>query len=195
MVFVILMGLFGFFLFLASIPIDLKFQFDSFQSPRFRCRIGWFFSLIELNLPAERRFPGKKKKRRKTERKSIGGFSFFRLLSRPLLIRSMDFTWKIRRTIHWTRLRGDIKAGLGEPADTGILFGYFSAVLPLFDGSDERRLRWEPDFGDEPLLEGTSEGVARLRPIEIIPVVLAFIFSKPVLQAMRRGLRQWRKWK
>jgi hypothetical protein len=52
-------------------------------------------------------------------------------------------------------------------------------------------MQWEPDFGQEPVLEGTSEGLVRLRPIEMAPAVIGFVFSKPVLKTMMRGMQLW----
>ncbi|MEJ2111239.1 MAG: DUF2953 domain-containing protein, partial [Acidobacteriota bacterium] len=112
-------------------------------------------------------------------------------LSRPLLLRFLDFTRKTCRTVHLKQLHADIRAGLGEPADTGILFGAFSALFPFLGLSDVIKMQWEPDFGQEPVLEGTSEGLVRLRPIEMAPAVIGFVFSKPVLKTMMRGMQLW----
>lgn len=190
-VFAILAGLFGLFLFLIAVPIELKFQFDSLNSPRFRMRIGWLFSLVELDLPHRKQSSKQSRKRVKPKRKRTGYRVFLKLLSRPLLLRFLDFIRKTCRAVHLKQLRADIRAGLGEPADTGILFGAVSALFPFRGMTEVVRMQWEPDFGQEPVIEGTSEGTIRLRPIEMAPAVIGFVFSKPVLKTMIRGMRLW----
>jgi hypothetical protein len=189
----LLAGLLGLFLLLAWVPIDLEFRFDSLGSPRFRWRIGWFFSLVGLDFPTGKRPGGKAKRhvKKKKRGRSIGKASFLRLLSKPLLFRFLGLIGKLRHAIHFRRLRADIRAGLGEPADTGMLFGAFSALIPFIAAPDAVRVRWEPDYGDEPVLEGTSEGLVRLRPIEVVAAVVRFFFSRPVLQTVKRGWQLW----
>ena len=189
----ILIGLFGLFLCLVSIPVDLKLKFDSVESPRFRWRIGWLFNLIELDFPPGKRLPEKRKKRVKRGKKHRRAHQFLRFCSRPLLLQVLDLIREIHRAAHLKQLHADIRAGLGEPADTGVLFGAVSVMFPFWGMPNTIRMRWEPDFGEEPTLEGTLEGQLRLRPIGLMPAVVSFVFSKPVLLTIRRELRLWNR--
>ena len=193
-VFITLAGLSFLCFCLASIPIDFEFRFDSCRHPRFQCRIGWLFSLVKVDLPSGKRpeAPGKKRVKRKEKWKRFGKVSFLKLLSKALFLRCLRLAKQVLRAFHFKQFRVDIKAGLGEPADTGMLYGLLSAGAAFIELSDARRVRWTPDFGNEPVLEGTSDGVIRFRPIVALPAFAGFFFSRPVLRALRQGIGIWK---
>jgi hypothetical protein len=182
----VLAGFAGLLLFMLSIPVDFQCRFASRQEPPLRCRIDWFFSLIKLKLPsamAKKKPPAKKEKK-------IPRVHLVRFINRPLIYRFFGLVKGVFRSFSFRRLHVDINAGLGEPADTGLLFGAFSAVLPFITTSNEKSLRWTPDFSDEAVLKGDAAVIVRFRPIRIVPALLAFVFSKPFLQTVWKGLRQ-----
>lgn len=192
---IVLAGLLGLFVCLFSVPINLRFSFDSTVSPRFHLQIGWLFNAVRFGLPAEGKSRKKREKRIKKKRKPVEMRAFLELISRPLIFRFFDLARKIRRAVHLNHLHADIRAGLGDPADTGILFGAVSSISPFCRMPGGIRMHWEPDFGEEPVLEGASEGMVRLRPIALAPAVFGFLFSKPVRQGLRRGFRLWNRMK
>lgn len=194
-VFIVLAGLFGLFVCLFSVPINLSFRFDSDDSPPFHMQIGWLFIAIQLGLPAKRKSLKKREPRKKKKKKPAVARAFLELLSGPLILRFLDLIRKICRAIHLRYLRADLRAGLGEPADTGMLFGAFHSLFPFRRMLDRVHMQWEPDFGDEPVLEGAGEGMVRLRPIALMPAVLGFFVSKQVRQVFWRGFKIWNRMK
>lgn len=180
----------GLFALLAAMPVDLDFQYDSLRKPRFRCRVKWLFCFVNIRLPAKKRRRVKRKKDKKKEK--FRKVSLYRILSKALFSQCLDLVKKIWQSIHCIRFKAEIKAGLGEPADTGELFGAYSAAIPFSGMSDDLQVLWTPDFGQEPVLEGKSEGLIRCRPITVITAAAGFAFSRPVLKAVKRGFSQWR---
>ena len=95
------------------------------------------------------------------------------------------------RSFHFRQIDACIKMGLGEPADTGVMFGMIHAALPIFAVHCQKQARLIPDFGDEALLKGRFSGIIKLWPIEILSRTVRFVFSKPVLQLAWRAIKQW----
>ena len=191
---IFLLGAILFFLCLVAIPVDFGYRFDSGQKPCFRCHVGWFFSLVTVSLPSrERNSVARKKRIKKKDKGKREGYSpFLNLLSRPLFLQCSHLIKKVLRSIHFKKFRAEITAGLGDPADTGLLYGAFSMIVPVFGSTREIRQFWIPDFGNEPVLKGTSDGLIRFHPIEVLPAFLSFFFSKPVRRALKKGVGIWK---
>jgi hypothetical protein len=194
----VLAGLIGLFVLLISIPFDFKFRFDSSQSPPFGFRFSWFFGLVNIDVSDTRRKPPRKQtkprkiKNRKIKRKKgPSRIRILRLITKPLIWRALFFIRDVFRSFHFRQIDACIKMGLGEPADTGVMFGLIHAALPVFAVSCQKQIRLIPDFGDEALLKGSSRGIIRLWPVEILSRTVRFVFSKPVLQLAWRAIKQW----
>ncbi len=195
----ILAILFGLLLLLLSIPVDFIFQFDSRQSPALHFQIGWLFSLARFKIgkkkkkKPKRKKPDKKKAKKRGRKKGGSKFRFLGLITEALLRRVLRLVMDIFRAIHFRKVGADLRAGLGEPADTGMIFGLASPAFLLLPNSIQSQIRLSPDFGDEAVFAGDAFGSIRLWPIEIIFIVLKFIFSRPVLRTIKNFIVL--KWK
>ncbi|MEJ2636702.1 MAG: DUF2953 domain-containing protein [Calditrichia bacterium] len=196
----ILAILFGLLLLLLSIPVDFIFQFDSRQSPALHFQIGWLFSLARFKIgkkkkiKPKRKNPDKKKAKKRGRKKGASKFRFLGLITEALLRRVFRLLLDIFRAIHFRKVGADIRAGLGEPADTGMIFGLTSPVFLLLPNSVQSQIRLSPDFGDEAVFAGDASGSIRLWPIEIIFIALKFIFSRPVLRTIKNFIiLKWKK--
>lgn len=189
----VLAGLFGLFVLLISIPFDFKFRFDSSQSPPFGFRFSWFFGLVNIDVSDTRKKPPRKQTKpgKIKKKKGPSGIRILRLITKPLIWKALFFMREVFRSLHFRQIDACIKMGLGEPADTGVMFGLIHATLPVFAGPCQKQIRLIPDFGDEALLKGSSSGIIRLWPIEILSRTVKFVFSKPVLQLAWRAIKQW----
>ena len=184
--------LFVLFILLISIPVDFRFRFDSSQCPSFGLQIGWLFSLVKIQISDKAKKPLRLKKPRKKKAKNgVSKIQFSKLVTRSLMLRLLRLAKDIFNCFRFKLIDVDIRAGMGVPSDTGMIFGYISAVFPIFTASVQGRIRITPDFSDEPVLEGSSAGIVRLWPLEIIFVILTFVFSRPVLQTIRSAILQW----
>ena len=76
----------------------------------------------------------------------------------------------------------DFTLGLGNPADTGLLFAVIGPATALFGESRFHKLIFRPSFSDDTVLEGYSHGTVRLRPIRLIPPVVKFAFSAATIR-------------
>jgi hypothetical protein len=77
-----------------------------------------------------------------------------------------------------------MKLGLGDPADTGILFGVITPLF-IFTGSSQTiKINIQPDFERENL-EGHAGGALRVYPVRFIKPVILFVFSMTTLKALK----------
>lgn len=188
----VLASLLGVFVLLISIPIDCKFQFDSSRSPSFNFQIGWLFSLVKIDTGHKGKKSTKRPKRPRKKKKGLSKIQFAKLITKPLVLRFLRLAKDVFHSLHFKQINADIRTGLGEPADTGMLFGSIFAAFPFLAASHQEQIQISPDFGDEPVFEGSSIGIVRFWPIEIFLMILIFIFSKPVLRLIRSVILQWR---
>jgi len=180
----ILASLFSLFILLISVPVDFTFHFNSSGSPSFRFQIRWLFSLVKVDIGDR----GKKKPqrtKRPMKKKVSSKPQFAKFVTRPLILRFLQFASDLFHAFHFKQIDADLRAGLGEPAGTGMLWGSISAALPFLATSYREQIRIVPDFGYEPVLEGSSTVILRFSPIKIVSMILTFVFSKPVMKSIK----------
>jgi hypothetical protein len=95
----------------------------------------------------------------------------------------------LKALIRHTRVRllaCDLVLGTGNPADTGLIFGIFSAVRPILMISDRVSLSLQPVF-DRKVLEGTCRLDLRLEyPLIMFALALRLVLSSGALEKMKR---------
>lgn len=179
-----------FLLFLVSVPVDFILQFHSSRRPPLYFLIGWLFGLFKFNIRKKKK---KSPEQKKPKGKSQSKIRYIGVLAKQLPFRILRLANDIFHSLHFKTIEIDLKAGLGEPADTGIAWGMVSPLLTLIPNSCPQKIRLIPDFSDEPVLEGDACVYIRLWPIEIILTVLKFVFSRPVLRTLKKIiLLKWR---
>ena len=86
------------------------------------------------------------------------------------------------------------RLGLGNPADTGLLFALIGSTTPFLHFPPQYQIRVQPSFSDETAFEGYLHGVLRLRPIKLIRPLLRFVFSLAVLRVAKiLVLSKWKR--
>jgi len=92
----------------------------------------------------------------------------------------------IYRSIHIETLQGDITLGLESPADTGVVYGYCTAVRYALWPAEEIEFVVTPVF-DREVFEGTLTLRMRLyRPLLILIAVARALLKKPVREQLRQ---------
>ena len=180
-----------------SVPVDLTFDFRAGGDGKAVLRVEWLFGLVGKGL-LPRRKPEKLKKVKKPKkgkRRDLRSFLSYMALVRtrgvvPAVIRL------VRRIVGSFRIRqlnADLRLGLDDPADTGILYGVLwpAFALPVTFGF--ATLRMEPVF-DSPTFEATLQGKVRVFPAEMVANVLRFVFSLAGLRMIKAmAVLQWKK--
>ena len=87
-----------------------------------------------------------------------------------------------------------IKLGLGDPADTALVFALIGSTIPFLSLPSQYQVRVQPSFSDEPVFDGYLHGVLRLRPIGLAWPLLRFVFSLAVLRVVKIVvLSKWKR--
>ena len=93
-----------------------------------------------------------------------------------------NFPSVLTRSVKLKRMRLRFRFGLGDPAQTGILYGLLQPVIASITSiADRREVEVEPVFNEE-TLEGSLELDLRIWLFKIVVPALKLILSKPIRQ-------------
>lgn len=179
-----------------AVPLRVKVDAEYRDGLTTRWRLGWLWWLVDLRPRRAARdgeedarvvspASGPTRRSRRTARMSVAVLRTPGLLQR---IGRLMADLSRRATIERVQLH--VAFGLGNPADTGVVYGL---VSPLVIGARIHGLDVEcqPLFGST-ALQGTGGATLRLRPLMLVATVAAFAFSPTVIRAIRAA-RQFRR--
>lgn len=79
------------------------------------------------------------------------------------------------------KLKGFIRFGMEDPADTGEILGVAAMFLPLYDGF----FTVYPDFG-QACFEGSLQGEGKIRPIGLVKLIVKVILNKNLIKVTKK---------
>jgi hypothetical protein len=172
---------------------------DMYGRPKFRMRLVWLFGLVSKEIRRGRKKPEEpervteKKQKRRAGR--IGARTIFQILRTKGLLR--QFTRLLKEIFGRIKIRdvaADFTVGLGDPADTGLLFAIIGPITFFLTPSFAQRIRVQPSFEDETVFQGYLGGTMRLQPIQLVPPFLRFTFSLATMRAVKTlVLTKWKR--
>ncbi|MFP3974956.1 MAG: DUF2953 domain-containing protein [Chloroflexota bacterium] len=179
------------------VPVDSTFRVDVYGKPKFSVRIEWLFGLVGREITDhEKKGKGKREEaqrgpRLKGKAHNVRmGMDILRTRGFPGHVQGL-----IKDLIHRIEIRNlsmDFRIGLGDPADTGLLFAVINPTL-LFLRPSSASINLQPAFENDFLIEGYSYGRVRLCPIHFVLPSLRFIFSLTTARVVIKMVRA--KWK
>ena len=173
------------------IPIKLLFSFDSEEEPSFRFRPSWFFGIIG------REGSGQCRKSAGERRGASTGFSagvLWKIIQREKVLEGfLRFIRDVYRVCRFKDIDADMRFGLGDPADTALLFAAVGLPAKFICSSLPYRVNIEPAFSEEALIAGHFYLVLRLRPVQITVPFLRLCLSMGIPNLM--GIMTQFKWK
>jgi len=180
------------------VPLDAAFNVDSSGRPRFRVRLEWLFGLISKEIGREEKKPEEKKvvtREKPKKKRGIGFRTILRILRTRGLPRQMKgLVGGVLGQIKIRELAVNLKLGLDNPADTGLLFALIGSTTSLITLPSRYQIRVQPSFYDEAVFEGYLHGVLRLWPIKLVRPLMRFVFSPAVLRVVRiLVLSRWKR--
>ena len=192
-----LAGLAGLIILLLCIPLDMTLHVDAYGKPKFSFKLTWLFGLISKDIKKREKKPEEKEKevggKPKRRRRKIGAKTIFDILrTRGLLVQFKRLLTSIIVCFKIRELITDLRVGLDNPADTGILFAIIGPPIFFLNSYLTHIIRVQPAF-DRAVFEGYSYGVVRLQPIQLVPPLLRFAFSLAILRVARTVILS--KWK
>lgn len=163
-----------------ALPVTLGLRLQSAPRPRTRVFVGLLGGVAPKLVAHDSWAEPKKKKQRKAERarqkKRKGRREKAPSVPRwlPRMIRAAPrLLIGLVRPIRLTRLSLDADIGLGDPADTGQLYGAIEALLRPLPLPSLATVAIRPDFTG-PRAEGTLDAEIRFVPVAFVPPLVAF---------------------
>ncbi|WP_028671916.1 DUF2953 domain-containing protein [Saccharospirillum impatiens] len=174
---------------LLAVPLEWTF---TVQLDREQCEadshIRWLFGLVRVRITgkpesdAKTRAKARKSDKQRAKRRRgspLAAFSVEGFASRLL-----GLVKRLLAAIHIHNLNLNARLGLGDAAVTGRLWGVIGPLSVLLAQAKATRVYIEPDFYDE-VLEFQSDGRIQVVPLQLVALVLGFVFSLNTLRAFR----------
>ena len=204
LVIILLLLVVAFILCLTFIPVNINFRLEKGESLTRRVTsivwgaVGIAYTdwdkasetryLLFGQTIIRRRKEKKPKERPKIEKGQI--VKFMRLLCEAMP-HFINFIKTLVKRTSIRKVQCDAQLGLSDPANTGILFGYFTALKSVLRPIERLRIRLTPVF-DKQTLEGGFNIILRINyPIRIIAAAIGLFFKKPVREFMK-SMREFR---
>jgi hypothetical protein len=183
----IIAGIVLFIMLVLSIPVDMALELETTERAGTKMRVGWLFGLFWKDIRGRR-----KRKPKKRERKDFMSFlSVLRVRGLPEGI--LKLTRRMLGRFKVGQMDVDIRFGLDDPADTGMMYSVLWPLLVPVNPFGPVSFRLEPAF-DEPTFETSLHGRVRVYPIQMVGPVLRFVFSPTGLRAIRTMVvSRWRR--
>jgi hypothetical protein len=161
-------------------------------------RLKWLFGLVDTDIKRKKKTEKEREKRKERKPKSRGRQVNPKLILKLLRTRGLiPRVWKLitdlLRLLKPRDFKADIKVGLDDPADTGVLFAIIGPPLLFIDPAITNRISIQPSFAESAVFEGYMHAVVRFLPIQIVLAVIGFIFSLPALRVAWTFMRN--RWK
>lgn len=173
------------------VPVDISLRFDTSQKPKFGIRLRWLFGLVTSELTGEKKPSDDTSK---PEQKRLEFSTILDILrTKGLASHFFQLVRNIFRKIKIKELAADLKVGLDNPADLGLLFAFLAPLNLLAHYLSPYPVSLQPNFTEEAFLQGHACATARLQPILLVPQIAGFAFSKPGLIVTRKlVLAKWK---
>ena len=192
-------GLVGLAVFVLSVPLEAVLNLDTSRRPKLSMRLVWLFGLVSKELGGEKEEAAGKKVREKEQKKkgrrAVDPRTALKLLrARGLPGKVMRLVRGILGQLRIRELAANLRLGLGDPADTGLLFAVITPAIPFLNLTPRCQIRVQPCFHDELVFEGHIRGALSLQPVRLVRPLAGFVFSMPALRAMKVLVRsRWRR--
>lgn len=185
----VILGLIVLGILVLSIPVDMALELELRDEMRTRVRVGWLFGLVWKEIRARKKRPAEEEKKK---RRDIRPFITL-IRTRGMPGRLAKLARQVLRRLHMRQLEGDVRLGLDDPADTGVVCSFAWPALAYLNSFRPLSVRFEPCFS-EPLLELTMHGTMRVYPVEMAGPLLSFAVSPAFLRAIRSmAVSRWRR--
>jgi hypothetical protein len=174
-----------------AVPLTVAFRIDRVTEVKGQVIFRWLFGVARLRIgipspakggPRHKKRPAKKAGKGKP-RYAMRGVA---LLRQPAFRRRIvRFMKDLLRAVHARDLYLRLRIGLGDPADTGRLWGLLGPIAGIAASLHSAEVRIEPEF-TAPVLELESHGEFHLIPLQIIAIAITFAGPSAILLAWRR---------
>ena len=178
---------------LLAIPVTLTFKVSWRQAFQGDIRLLWLFGLVRIQLPSSQSkispAEGNDLAHKISHSEHLSGkkTNYFKVVwlkaFRRRIIRFISDFW---HAVQKRNVILRIRIGLGDPADTGLLWTAVGPVAGVLANVQEASIEFEPEFFDT-VFELQSSGNIRLIPLQLIYLMAGLMLSPPVWQAILKS--------
>lgn len=196
---VVLVSLVALFILFLCIPVELVFRANTQGRPKFSLRLIWFFGLVKRDL---RQFGKTHKEKTVVKFEEKPGRNWLQRIkvtweimqTKGLLKQFRRSIIRTIRSIQVRELAANLKVGLDNPADTGLLFAFIAPVNLVVNYFVPCHINIEPSFAGESFVTGNANAVVKLIPIHLAASLGGLAFSLPALRATKKlVLYRWKR--
>ena len=142
------------------VPLEMVVRLDADGRPRFRMRLVWLFGLVSKEITKVKKKPEEERRvtegKRKPRKRKIKARTILEILRTRGLLKQLKRLLKdILRRLKIRDLAADITVGLGDPANTGLLFALIGPATFFLGSSRIHDIRVQPSFEDEAVFKLT----------------------------------------
>jgi len=182
---------------LLTVPITVEFRIDRIKEIKGQVIFYWLFGLVRFRIgipgagkavPQHKRKP--KGKNSKSKRDGFVHGVFALLKQSAFRRRAIRLIKDLLHATHAHDFYLRLRIGLGDPADTGRLWGLIGPFAGITKNLSSTKIHIEPDFL-APVLEVEIHCDFHLIPIQFIALVTAFVVSPTILHGwytLRRSI-------
>jgi len=181
------------------VPLNMVVRVGMDEKPKSSLRLVWLFGLVSKEITKAKKKPEEERRvtegKRKPRKRKIKARTILKILRTRGLLRQLKRLLKdILRRLKIRNLAADITVGLGDPADTGLLFALIGPATFFLGSSRIHDIRVQPSFEDEAVFKGYLSGAVRLLPIQLVIPSLRFVFSLVTIRVVRTlVVSKWRR--
>ena len=183
------------------IPLNAVLRIDVHGRPKSQVKLVWFFGLVSKEITRGKKGTeeekGVAKGKQKPGKRRIKARSIFQILrTRGLLKQLKRLLQDILKCLKIRDLKVNLRIGLDDPADTGLLLALIGPATFFLGSSRVHEIRVQPSFEDEAVFEGYLHGAVRLVPIQLAIPFLRFVFSLAAIRTAKTlVLAKWKRTK
>ena len=171
---------------LLAVPVTLTYQLSFRQTISADLRLTWAFGLVRADIsPNAEKSKSEKPEDAHPKSGRWGGApgkktDFLVAIRQPSFRRRvLRFISDVWRAVHKKNVQLLVRIGLGDPADTGQLWGAFGPLSGMLARVRDIRITIVPDFLDS-TFEVDSSGTIRVIPLQFAILALGLLFSPSI---------------
>ncbi len=190
-----LTGVVAFLLFLIvllAIPLTLTFQVSWKHFFQNEIELQWAFGLVQFRVPPFKpKAPSSEdeemeQKVGRWKRSTSGKRNFFAAIRQKAFRRRIfRFIGNLWHAVHKKNLSLRVRIGLGDPADTGRLWGILGPTVGLVANVREASIAIEPEFLDA-TFELDGSGSVRIIPLQMAYLTMLLLLSPSIWHGIRQ---------
>jgi hypothetical protein len=179
------------FMILLAMPLTVQFELSWRNTLQGHVKLVWLLGLVRIRFSPSTNQPtstGEEKWAQRFERaqpssdRKTNLFSGIRQKAfRRRILRYLQDCW---RAIHKKDLTLHARVGLGDPADTGMLWAILGPIGVMLDHVPQASVHIEPEF-IEATLELDSSGNIRFIPLQFVYLTIGLFLSPSIWRGVR----------